>query len=51
MHGLDLVARDLEFNGFAGVDVALLNQAMALDNDEQLPLAVVPVLTLCDSGL
>ena len=51
MHGLDLVAGDLEFNGFAGIDVALLNQAMTLHNDEQLPPAVVPVLTFGDSGL
>ena len=51
VHGLDLVAGDLEFNGFAGIDVALLNQAMTLHNDEQLPPAVVPVLTFGDSGL
>ena len=51
VHGLDLVARDLEFNGLAGVNVALLNQSMALHDDEQLPLAVVPVLALGDSGL
>ena len=45
-----LVAGDFEFNGFSGVDVALLDQGMALDDDEKLPFAVVPVLAFGDSG-
>ena len=47
--GLDLVSRDLELHHFAGVDVALLNQPVTGDHDEQLPLAVMPVLSLGDA--
>ena len=46
-----LVAGDLEFDCLAGVDVTLLNEAVALDDDELLPLAVMPVLALGDAGL
>ena len=46
----NFVAGDLEPDGFAGIDVPLLNEAVALDDDELLPLAVVPVLALGDSG-
>ena len=51
VHGFDFVAGDFEFYRFAGVDVALLDQAVALDHDEKLPLAVVPVLALGNTGL
>ena len=47
----NFVAGDLEPDGFAGIDVPLLNEAVALDDDELLPLAVVPVLALGDAGL
>ena len=50
---LDVVARDLELDDLAFwvVKVALLNEAVAADHDEELPLGVVPVLTLGDARL
>ena len=48
---LDLFPADLELHRFAGIDVALLDQPVAVHHDELLPLAVVPVLALGDAGL
>ena len=50
---LDIVARDLEFNhlAFWVVEVALLDEAVATDHDEELPLGVVPVLSLGNARL
>ncbi len=50
---LDVVARDLEFDdlSFGVVQVALLDETMATYHDEELPLGVVPVLTLGDARL
>lgn len=50
---LDVVARDLELDdlAFGVVQVALLDEAVATDHDEELPLGVVPVLTLGDARL
>ena len=39
------------FSRLAAADAALLNQTVARNHDEKLPLRVVPVLTLCDAGL
>ena len=49
--GLGLVAGHLKFQHLAAADAALLNQTVARNHDEKLPLRVVPVLTLCDAGL
>ena len=48
---LDLFPADLKLHRFAGRDVTLLNQPVAVHHDELLPLAVVPVLALGDAGL
>ena len=47
---LDLIARDLKLHRFAGIDIALPDQAVTGHHDEQLPLGVVPVLALGDAG-
>ena len=46
MDSFDLVAGHLEGDLLVGKDIALLNQRTAADDDEELPLAVVPVLAL-----
>ena len=51
MDGLDVVAGDLELDDFVGAQLALLDEAVAGDDDEELPLGVVPMLTFGDSGL
>ena len=50
---LDIVTRDFKFNHLAlgVVQVALLDEAVATDHDEKLPLGVVPVLSLGDARL
>ena len=50
---LDVVARDLELDDlpFGVVEVALLDEAVATDHDEEFPLGVMPVLTLGDARL
>ena len=47
--GFDLVAADLKADFFIRVDIALLDQRVTANNNEELPLAVVPVLTLGDA--
>ncbi len=47
----DLVAADLELDDLAGVDIALLNQSVTVDDDEELPFRVVPVLPLRNARL
>ena len=51
--GLNVVAVNFPFEDFAFgvVEVALLNKAVAFDDNELLKLGVVPVLTLGDAGL
>ena len=51
MDSLDTVARDLKLDDFVRTDLALLDEAVTGDNDEELPLAVVPVLSLRDPRL
>ena len=48
--GLDVVAGDLELDDFIGAQLALLDEAVAGDDDEELPLGVVPVLAFGDAG-
>ena len=50
---LDVVARDLEFDDlpFGVVQVALLDEAVTTDHDEELPLGMMPVLPLGDARL
>ena len=50
---LDVVARDFKLDdlAFRVVEVALLDEAVATDHDEELPLGVVPVLSLGDAWL
>ena len=50
MDGLNPLAAHLEVEDFVRVDSPLLYQGPAADHDEQLPLAVVPMLTLGDAG-
>ena len=48
---LNLIARYFKLHHLTRGDVALLDQPVAMYHDELLPLAVVPVLTLCNTGL
>ena len=50
MDGLYPLAANLEAEDLVRADAPLLYQRPAAHHDEQLPLAVVPVLTLCDAG-
>ena len=50
MHGFNFFTGDLELHSLARIDVALSYQAVARNDDEQLPLGVVPVLPLGDAG-
>ena len=50
MDGLDSLAAHLEAEDLVRADAPLLDQRPAAHHDEQLPLAVVPVLTLGDAG-
>lgn len=51
MDGLDVVSINFPFNHLAlgVIEVTLLDEAMALDNDELLKLGVVPMLALCNA--
>ena len=51
--GLDVIAVNFPSEDFAFgvIEVALLNEAVALDDNELLELGVVPVLTFGDAGL
>lgn len=51
VHHLDVVARDFELDDLIRALLALLDQTMTLHHDEELPLAVVPVLSLGDARL
>ena len=48
--GLDAVATDVKLDHLVGADAALLDEGVAADDDEELPLGVVPVLPLGDAG-
>ena len=50
MDRLNFVPGNLKLHRFSGVNVPFLNQAMTSNHNEQLPLGVVPVLPLGDSG-
>ena len=50
MHCLDILPRDFELQDFVGAQLALLDEAVAVDDNEELPLGVVPVLALGDAG-
>jgi len=47
---LDAIAGDLELHNLVRADLPLLNEAVASNYNEKLPLAVVPVLPLGDAG-
>ena len=51
MDGLDLVARDLELPYLVAADAALLDEAVPRDDDEEFPLAVMPMLPFRDARL
>ena len=51
VHRPDLLSADLKLQHFIRPDLPLLNQAVAGNDDEEFPLAVVPVLALRDAGL
>ena len=46
----DLISADLKFYGFPSVYITLLDQSMAMNNDELLPLGVMPVLAFGNAG-
>ena len=48
---LNVVARDFKLDDFVGAEFALLNQSVATDHDEELPLGVVPMLAFGDARL
>ena len=52
VNALDIVTRDFPFQHLAlgVVEAALLNKSMSCYDNEELPLGVVPVLTLRDAG-
>lgn len=47
----NLIATDLKFHRFTCVDIAFLDEFLSGNHDKQLPLAVVPVLTLGNAGV
>ena len=47
----DPVSAHFEGNFLSGVDVSLFDQAVSMNNNELLPLAVMPVLAFCNAGL
>ena len=49
--GFDLIAADLKADLLVRVDITLLDQRMTANDDEELPLTIVPMLTLGDAGL
>ena len=51
--GLDMVAIYFPFEDFAVgvIEISLLNESVAFDDNELLELGVMPVLTFCDAGL
>ena len=51
VHGFDFFAAHLEFHDLVGADLAFLNQGAAAHDDEEFPLAVVPMFALGDSRL
>ena len=48
---LDFIPRNFKLYRFPGVDVPLLDQAVASDHDKEFPLGVVPVLAFGNTGL
>ena len=51
VHGLYLVTAYLELDDFISTELALLYLAMTGNDDEELPLGVVPMLAFGDAGL
>ena len=46
-----LVSADFKVQHLVASDSTLLDEAMAANNDEELPFCVVPVLSFCDAWL
>ena len=51
VNSFDFVAGNLKGYLFIGVDISLLDQRSSADDDEKLPLGIVPMLPLGDAGL
>ena len=49
VHSLDAVVTDVKLYHLVGANLSLLDEGMAADNDEELPLGVVPMLALGDT--
>ena len=49
--GFDLVATDLKADFLIRMDIAFFDQRPTADDDEELPLGIVPMLTLGNTGL
>ena len=47
--GFNLFTTDFKLHRLSSVNISLLDQAMTMHNNKLLPLAVVPVLTLCNT--
>mgnify|MGYP006924771117 CR=1 FL=1 len=48
--GFDFIPGDFKFDCLSGIDISFLNKAMTGNDDEDFPLAVVPVLAFGDTG-
>lgn len=51
VNGLDLLTADFKVDFFVRMDITLLDQRATADDNEKLPLRIMPVLTLGDTGL
>ena len=51
VNSLNAITTHLKLDKFISTDLAFLNEVMSSNNDEEFPLAVVPMLPLCDSRL
>ena len=51
MYALNVVASDFKLYDFICAEFTLLDKAVTADNDEELPLGVVPMLSFCDARL
>ena len=50
VNGFDLVTAELKTDFFVRMDIALFDQRMTADDDKELPLGIMPMLTLGDAG-
>ena len=51
MYSLNFISAYLKLHNFISTDFTLLNKSVSAYNYEELPLCIVPVLSLCYTGL